>query len=316
VTNGPYKIAQWVKGKKATLTKNSFYSGGNPDRPDVDVYFIADDSAALNLYEKGKLQFLRRLPAEHIPKYKTRPDFMQVPLNRFDYIGFDMRPSSPFADKKLRKAFAQAINFEEFKQIFFALGAPGCPSLLESVLTGGDHCQVFSPKPLSTKPTQILEFYFSQQGGDDLKRAAEFFQGQWQKNLGVTVALHALENKVYINKLRTDPPTLFRKGVGLDRPTCASALEKFTSHHPDNFVSFSHKGFDEMVAKLKSVSLSQTEKHRICGKAVDLLFKDEIVGVPLGKMHFTMLLNPQFKGMQINELNQMDLSALEVKGNL
>jgi oligopeptide transport system substrate-binding protein len=308
-TNGPYKIKSWQKNKKIELAPFDLYYGSKKNRPSVGVYFASEDSAGLMLYEKGIINFLWRLTTINIPKYKERPDFLQIPLSRYDYIGFNMRPGSPFEKKEIRKAFAHSINFEDFKKVFFALGRPGCPGLGEPLLNPDGHCVDYVPSlpHLSIKP---IKFMFSQAGGDDLRRSAEWFQAQWRDNLGVTLNLRAMDQKQYLSLLRKDPPDAFRIGVPINRPTCLAGLEKFRKDNKDNFTGFYNQRFENLVQALSTQKLSLSEKEGVCGVASDILFKEEFIGIPLGRIHFSMLMDPHFKGWTLNSLNQLDLSQL------
>jgi len=99
-------------------------------------------------------------------------------------------------------------------------------------------------------------------------------------------------------------------GVPLEWPACSAALRKFAKDDADNFIGFSNNHFDNLVKALTHQKLSLSEKESICGVASDILFKEEFVGIPMGQIHFTMLIDPQFKGWTINQLNQLDLSKL------
>lgn len=311
LVNGPYKIKEWLKGQKLILESNKLFKDGHPLRPILEIYFVREDSSALTLYEKGTLNFLWRLPVNYIPKFKSRPDFLQIPLSRFDYVGFNLKPGSPFANIELRKAFAGAIDHEAFKKAFFALGGTGCPSLSENLLEpNSSHCQEFQGKKKIEGLPKKVHFVLSQLGGDDLKKYAEFFQEQWRLNLGANVEVKLLEHKHYLATLKEKTPDSFRRGIPLDRPTCLAGLEKFKKDSSENYIGFSDSEFEVITKALESQKLTRVVREGLCGKASDIIFKKHYAAIPLGRMHFTMLMNPHFKGWEINELNQLDLSQL------
>lgn len=311
--NGPYKIGNWQIGKRLHLIPNPNYQGGFNKRPDVDVYFIDEDQTALNLYDQGKLKFLRRLPTLYIDKYRKRSDFLQMPVARFDYLGF-----GPELQKypELRTALAYSLDFKELKTLYQALGIPGCPSFSEKFMDR-PHCFEFDLKKakeaLAKVPTDVIakrwKLGFSKLGGDDIKKGAEWFQAQWRKNLGLTVDLEQSEQGVYLNLLRTHPPDLFRKGVGLERPTCLAALETFSRNGPENFLHLELPEYEKIMTKL-ALAKSEGEQRRLCGEGVQFLL-DQRLFIPLGRIHFTMLADPHFKGWRLNEMNQLNLENLQ-----
>jgi oligopeptide transport system substrate-binding protein len=167
-------------------------------------------------------------------------------------------------------------------------------------------CQEF--KPVKISAGKKFEFQFSKMGGDDIARAAEWFQGQWKKHAGVEVELQGQEQAVYLSGLRVKPPAIFRKGVSLDRPTCLAAVELFEKDHPENYIRLNDPEFEKLVQKLRK-SKTESERKKACTAAVAKLLKSERL-IPLGEMHFTVLASTKFKGWGLNELNQLDLSHL------
>ena len=157
-----------------------------------------------------------------------------------------------------------------------------------------------------------MEFRFSSQGGEDIARAAEWFQGQWKKNLNILVELIPQEQLMYLQNLKSNPPAIFRKGVSLTRPTCLAALELFVTGHPENYIRLSDVKYDQLVNKLSTASKPE-DKKRACRKGIEYLLNSHRL-LPLGEMYFTMLASPKFKGWDVNEINQFDLTDLLAAG--
>jgi oligopeptide transport system substrate-binding protein len=323
IVNGPYRIRKWQNGKRVTLTANTYYAHrSEKDRPDVEVLFLDDDQTALNLYEKGELTFLRRLPTHYIAKYRLRPDFLQIPVSRFDYVGFgpDLKNQPD-----LRAALSYSADYKELQKIYDALGIPGCPGIPEQMMSEIP-CVKFDLKKArehwAKVPDEIkkqrFKFHFSKLGGDDVKEGAEWFQAQWKKNLGLKLDLEVLEQGVYLSELRNHPAPMFRKGVGLDRPTCLSALETFAPTGSENFIKFEDKAFVSILDTLERATSKNTDKQtktneeskRACSSGIKFLL-DRNLFIPLGRIHFTLLARREFSGWKLNEMNQLDLARLK-----
>jgi oligopeptide transport system substrate-binding protein len=307
--SGPYKVSEWKRGAWVKLQPNEKYSLGNPQRPPAEAFFIDEDSTALRLFESGKLTFLRRLVAAEFPRFRDKPEFHQIPMARFDYVGFG---PALIRNKEARFALVRGIEFSDFLRLFGARSAAGCPALpahfMDKVNCLGPDFKAARASVEKAGPMPKLIMQFSKMGGDDIVRAVEWFQGQWKKNLGWSIELRGQEQAVYLAQLRERPPAIFRKGVNLDRPTCLAALEIFLKGHPENFIALDDPKFEKLVGHLrKQVTLPARKK--ACREAVDhLLTLDRLI--PLGEMHFTVLASPKFKGWELNELNQLDLSQL------
>lgn len=314
ITNGPYKIKKWNPGKSVELIPNPYYELAS-SRPPVTIYFIEDDITAFNLYQTGELDFLRRILVTQIPQFKDDPGFFQVPVARFDYIGFGPPVRG---NKNLRRALIYSVDYQAWKKILHALGRPGCPSMPHAYY-GQPICHDYDlakakkelakvPQKLKSKP---IPLYFSQMGGDDIQLQMEWLQNQWKIHLGLEITLHAMEQASYLQRLQTAPPALFRKGIGLDRPTCLAGLEIFNPGQTENYIRLNDKKFSSFTKQL-GFEQNERKKKQICRKAISHLLSTYLF-IPLGEMHFSMLHNRRFKGFTVNEMNQLDLTHLERK---
>lgn len=305
-TTGPYRLKEWKKGQKIILEPNPFYPGGHPQRPLVEFLFIEEDSVALQLYEKNELQFLRRLPTLFIPSYKSRKDFVFYPVIRLDYLGFGPQLAD---DENIRKAFTYSLNYVELQKIFSSEGRPGCIGLPDSWFPKKAPCFEFELKKVpSIRNSKTYTLMFSTLGGEDHKRATEWMQNQWSKNAHLNTFLEVKENKAFLQVLQTNPPTLFRKGVSPDRPTCLAALETFSPSSPENYLRIKSPEYERILSSL-SLAQKTAEKKKWCLRGAEYLMKNHLM-IPLGAIHFAILVKPDFEGWKLNYLNQLDLSNL------
>lgn len=316
ISSGAFRIQSWELQKKITLQNIK-----NPALL-VEFVFINEDSTALNLYEKGELSFLRRLPTLFISKYKNRSDFFQVAQNRLDYIGFGPKLQQ---DPLLREALTKSLDFDEITRLLASKGQFGCPGISHEVQDEAS-CQAINIKRAkealalyrsSKKDFPSLIFAYSKQGGDDHKMVAEWLQSQWKKNLDLDVEIKSSENKVFLDELTKSPPSLFRKGVNPERPTCLSALEVFAEESPENYMKLGAKSFPDFFKNVDSLRphdppLSSQKKKQFCSQAIKSL-NSNYLWIPTGPIHFSLLAKPEWTGWSLNELNQLDLSSLKLR---
>lgn len=312
IYNGPYQIEAWEIGKRIRLRPNPRYLRGAKTRPKAEVLIIDEDATALTLYENGRLTFLRRLPSALIAKYKARPDFKQVPVARFDYIGFGPEMKT---QPRAREALALSLDFEELRRVYDALGVPGCPSLPEHYmdevpclrLDAARAKRAWSEVPREFRDKRRV-FAFSKLGGDDTKKAAEWAQQQWSRRLEARVDLQQTEQALFLRTLRESAPPIFRKGVGLDRPTCLAALETFAAGGAENFLRLEIPAYQGIIERLHRAT-TEMERKRLCTEGIRLLIADHWL-IPLGRIHFSLLASPAFTGWTLNDMNQLDLAEL------
>ena len=137
-------------------------------------------------------------------------------------------------------------------------------------------------------------------------------QQQWRRNLGLTIDLEQVEQGLYLNELSQHAPAIFRKGVGLEAPTCFAALENFRTKAPENYIHYDNDTFNGLVATILEKSVTKTAAKSLnipCTKATRLLLQEHVL-IPMGQVHFALLASTYFKGWKLNHLNQLDLSNL------
>lgn len=313
LVTGPYQIENWIKSKRIILTENPHYIHFVKNKPKVEIYFVDDDQTALLLYESHTLNFLKTLPTALISEFKTRSDFLQIPMARFDYIGFspEMR-----AIPKLTEALALSLDYEELKKMFSALGAPGCSSLPDHYMKDVVCIKydlmraknIFSTLPKSVRERRY-QLAFSNYDRDDVLRGMQWMAEQWRAHLGLKIDLNKLESGVFNKQLKDSMPDFFRKSVLVDRPTCLAAVENFSNKGSESFLKISTNQIENLILKISNAH-TEKEKQKYCSAIIhDLLDHYRMIG--LGKIHFTILVSSQFTGWEINELNGLDLSRLQ-----
>src|SRR5258706_3739289 len=117
VGTGPYKFKEWKPGEKVVLTANPDYYEGRPYISRV-VYRIIPSSATtfLELKAKGvdgaKLTALQFKRQTEYPAFRKAYTKYQYAANVYVYLGLNLRDPR-FADRRVRQAFAHAINKHE-----------------------------------------------------------------------------------------------------------------------------------------------------------------------------------------------------------
>lgn len=318
VTSGPYFVTE-KKIQSYTRLQSNPHFFIKAARPEVEIRVVESDNAAINLFQTGRLNFLRRVNSENLPLFKNKegqfkPGFKYQSLFRLDYIGFGPELSDY---PELRKALIQSLQpvFKPFQKLFNSKGKPGCAGLFAHIMPS-PVCILEKPFiPIEKQTRKIekkLKMLYSTQGDSDLVRSMEFIQASWKKNLGIEVYLEGMDGRVLGDLLRTKTPALFRRSNGLSRPTCLAALENFTSGHPMNFIKLKDLKFDKLVGELKK-NRSPSSNPSLCRKAFEYLFSLDLL-IPMGEMHFATMSDQKFDGFSLNELNQLDASRLKPKG--
>ena len=115
---------------------------------------------------------------------------------------------------------------------------------------------------------------------EDHQRIAENVQEQLKRNLGITVELQNVEWKVYLSRVSTDPPTLFRHGWGADFPDPDNFFALMTGYSENNHTRWKNPTFDDLVLK-GSGELDQKKRQAIYAKVQKILVEEDVPVIPI-----------------------------------
>lgn len=220
VCSGPFTLAKHRHNDELILVKNlSYWDAEHVKLPGIKIAIIKDATTQLNMFEKGQLAWLgkplTRLPPDAIPHLKKRKLLNFVPSMGV-YWFFINTEAFPFNNKKIRKAFAYAINRRDITE--HVLGSGEIPAL--GVLPkeiDSEHAPYFSDHDLecarklfeegleelgitrTTLPPIVLSYNIHEYH----QRTAQVIQQQWEAAFNIKIQLQQTEWKVHYQNLLT-----------------------------------------------------------------------------------------------------------------
>ena len=118
VGTGPYRFQEWKPGEKVVLVANPDYYEGRPYLSRI-VYRVIPSQATIFLELKAKgvdyvstltgLQYARQT---EYPAFRKAYHKYRYPASDYTFLGFNLKDPR-FADRRVRQAFAHAINKQE-----------------------------------------------------------------------------------------------------------------------------------------------------------------------------------------------------------
>ena len=137
LSNGAYKMTKWVKGNKATFTKNDkYYDAKTVATKNLEMYLVQDPKTAAQNFDNGKVDYAR-INSTLVDKYKGKDTFTTFNEGYLFYLQLNFK-NDTVANKNVREALAYAINRKD---------------LCENVLKDGSKAATgFIPSQLSTSP--------------------------------------------------------------------------------------------------------------------------------------------------------------------
>lgn len=119
IGTGPYTVAEFTPEQSVTYVSNENYFKGAPDVKTVEVQTIVNDESALIALQTGEVDYLQSsAPAISVPTIQADPklELVNIVSKKVYYICFNTE-QGPFADARMRKAVALALNREDLNII-------------------------------------------------------------------------------------------------------------------------------------------------------------------------------------------------------
>ena len=137
LSNGAYKMTKWIKGNKATFTKNDkYYDAKTVATKNLEMYLVQDPKTAAQNFDNGKVDYAT-INSTLVDKYKGKDTFKAIREGYLAYLICNFKADTT-ANKNLRHALSYAINRKD---------------LCENVLKDGSMAATgFVPSQLSKSP--------------------------------------------------------------------------------------------------------------------------------------------------------------------
>jgi oligopeptide transport system substrate-binding protein len=314
VTNGPFTLKEWKHEYKVVLEPNGDYFEGRPRLDRVLMFVVNEPTTALTLYETGDLDVDVRLPPEAIPFYQHSPEYRRIPLLRGYYYGFNVE-KPPFNNVKVRQAFSMAIDRDELPRVLKGGEIPTTSWIPPGMFGHNPEIGLkFSPQRarrllVEAGYTQEKNFpsvtvVYDTNPVNNL--IAENLQAQWQRNLNVRVDLENQEWKVFLKRLKTDTPMIFRLGWGADYPDPDNFMVLFTSKSGNNNTHWGNPRYDDLIAKAASEP-DPRRRQQMYDEAQRILTEQDVAIIPLFAGVQNILVRPYVKGLQLNAMEILSL---------
>lgn len=308
---GAYKIAVHKRDQFLMLEPNFQYWRLDPGtRVDslnwVFLRVIQDESTALSLFEKGKLDILTRVPSYDFARLKKEGRIRSDPALMTYYLAFNTR-KAPFDRAEARRAFAAAIHKSE---------------LVESLGTGEQPASSLIPKPLegfrlfvkqAEKPMkfELKKWVIGFDSGARNQLIVEKIQQDLKKKFGVIVELQPRDWKSHIQSLTTDAPMVYRFAWLAPYRDALTFLQPFTSKDPNNYTGFKDPQFDAWVerANLMEPGVKRTE---VIEQAQKFLVDQEAIVIPLYHYQHIFAVGTRVKDFQVNAFGTVFYRELQI----
>ena len=316
VTNGPFLLASWQHENEIQLSANPNFFLGKPAVEKVQMFMINEKTTALAMYEQGQLDFIdnHSIPILEKQRLSKLPGFQRVPQLRGYYYGFVI-DRKPFDDVRVRKAFSMAIDRSVFPKVLHGGEQPASCWIPPGMLAHDSRIGLTHNPPEARRLLREAGYpdgkgfppvTLGYNTDEDHKIVAEAAQGMWKRNLGVLVRLENQEWKVYLKKLQTEPPHVFRLGWGADYPDPDNFMKLFTALSGNNNTHWKNPRYDQLL-ELAAKEFNGKKRVKIYDEAQKILCETDLPIIPLFTTAESTVLNPRFAGLEYSPMGRLML---------
>jgi ABC-type oligopeptide transport system, periplasmic component len=295
ISNGPYKMSEWVSGGYITYVKNEYYWDYSKLGPDTIKFVLSDDDGAiLSMYQTGEILFADSMPTDEIDAWSSKADFHKNGQLGTYYVSFNTK-KAPLDNINVRKALTLAVDREYIVDNIGKAGQVPAGAFVSTGLTDSDTSKQFrdvggdyydpndyegnvelAKQALTDagytdgQGLPTIEYIYNEGTGHQL--IAEALQNMWSK-IGVNVTITSQEWSTFLNTRKDGEYQIARNGWLCDYNDPITMLDMWVTGGGNNDAQWSNADYDTLITKIKSTS-DQTERFKMMHQAEDLIFQD------------------------------------------
>jgi len=322
VGNGPFKLSKWDHDVSFEFEKNEHYWDAAAVKLDkVHWAMVNDSTTAYQMYQANELD-VTGVPSEIADQLKDSPELRIDDQAGLYFYRFNTS-MEPFTNKKIRQAFAYAVDQEEIVNYvtkngekpahgFVTYGFIG-PDGKEFRETVGDLVS-FDPE----KAKQLLEEGMKEEGYSELPKVtlsyntseshqniAIALQSKFKEVLGVDAELQNVESGVFLSEQKEFKYQMSRSSFLHDYADPVNALESFITGSSMNRTTWSNAEYDKLIADIKNET-DENKRWELL-KQADKLLMDEMPVFPLYFYNSTSLEKEGVSGILRHPVGYVDL---------
>ncbi|HZP26908.1 MAG TPA: peptide ABC transporter substrate-binding protein [Dehalococcoidia bacterium] len=253
VASGSFRLVSWEHGSRVVLERNpqAWDKATKPTLQRIDLVIIDSAATAIAAYQTGQVD-VAAVPASSLAAFSGSDELHRVPVSATLAVVFN-NSVPQFDSVAERKAFCQAIDRDTLvKQIGRGLGQPST-SWLPAGLDPWFDSQRGASLRLNDAARTLLgsdnygaaKLIFANIDPESVR--AQFLQGQWSQDLGVSIELSPLDPRAFGRAFGTGQYDMALVGFSEDYHHPENWLLQWMSDNPMNVASYNDPAFDSAI---------------------------------------------------------------------
>jgi len=297
ISNGPFKMAEWVPSSHILLVKNENYR--NPEAIKLDsikLLLMEDPNASYGAYQTGQAHLIKDVPTEEIPSLRGNPEFYVQPQLGTYYLSINHNLEQ-FKDVRVRKALSLAIDRDYVANTLMqGVYTPAYNFIPPSIVDaeGNFYDNANGGKPYLSSDYEanlalakqllaeagypngegfpVIEYSTNDSGYH--KVVAEYLQKAWGE-LGLTVKVNIVEWSSFTPMRRAGDYQVARNGWVCDYNDASNMLELFVSTNGNNDGKYNNPAYDEVMRKAAQEA-DPVKRSEYLHQAEDIVMEDAV----------------------------------------
>lgn len=313
VSNGPWRLSEWRPNEHILVERNEHY--WNRDQIQLDglqFFSIDNQQTEERSFRAGELHMTESVPLHKIEVYqRENPEVLQMGIYLGNYFYRVNTTRPPFQDKRVRQAFAMAVDRDTLtatvckagERPAYAFTPPGTAGYTSTAQMTYDPerarallAEAGYPNGAGLPPVEIL-YNTSEQH----QTIAEAVQSMWKRNLNADVRLLNQDWKVYLTSQDTLDYDLARAGWIADFVDPINFLECFLTEGGNNRTGYGNPEYDRLV-QASYTEVDTAQRIGLLQQAEAILLEEAPI-IPLYYYSFKFLLGQEVKGYHPNILD-------------
>ncbi len=310
VSNGAYKLTEWLLHESIVLTRNEEYYGAELAKIDKVIYYpVENEGQSFLRYRAGEIDVLRNFPL-------ARLDWIRENLSEHMLIHPTLQSTlilinaekALFNDVKVRKVLSIALDRETLSNKLLRDGSVPAYNLVIPLLSDyGSNLPEYSRLPMQERQDEARTLLESAGYTADAPLRVNLKYGAFERFRPVVIAVQAMWEEIGIDvELEMVGPQMYAQDMMAsnfdlmlvnDIPRSSdptTMLEILRSDSPQNFSQYKNLEFDSLV--IESFGMKDVKRRYEVLKKAESLAMAEYPTIPIYFMSQKLLINPRVKG--------------------
>lgn len=328
VTNGAYKISEWVHNDHITLTANEdFY---DPDRcavKNLKFVMLNDTNARMNAFQGGQIDCIN-LSGDQVAQAEQLGITVENYIDNGNwYLQYNTQHSEVgLNNANIRLALGMAIDSQSLCDNILKDGSVPATGLVPTTISGAngekyreavgdfvgydpDAAKAAFEKGLEEtgltaadiKPALLCD------DSDAAQKIAQFFQAQWKEVLGIDVEITPQQFKSRLDSMDSGDFDIVYAGWAPDYNDAMTYLDMFMKDNGNNYGKYDNPQYDELLKQAQSEQ-DAAKRQDLMAQAEQLVTKTDAAIYPIYFSACSYAVSDKVQGMTRTGFQEFDFT--------